>query len=396
MPRAFTLGFLAAALLAASPAVAAPCNGTYVKEKGQIVTVSPTGGDDTANLQCAIDRATALGPGSTVRLVAGTFKTAQLLFSALHGSFRGAGRDATLVRNLDTPVPIDNPVPWEAGPPGPDNRYPSLLSVTGGSVTLADFALRIVGYPATEDWYFFGGGPYNFFVPAVLLYGSHSTLVAERIEISADGCFPAADGNLLVAVEFWNYAVSPDPSTWPTSSTLRLRDSVFDTCPGLFAADLVDATIEVSRSRFQAAYGVMFSDVDGARLTVAHNDFVSPEPGTWLHEGNFGYGIIDTQIVVRNNRYSGAAGIVIEDNWQYPTHPYFSGVDCAIVGNNTEAVTDVGYFLGAGTSGCTVVGHAKDTLIDNSDGGHVIVGVTPGTGGVGHAISPLLRSGMPQ
>ena len=63
----------------------------------------------------------------------------------MRGTFRGAGREATLLRNPDFPLPIDHASPWEVGPPAPNNRYPVMLSVIGGEVTLSDLSVSIVG-----------------------------------------------------------------------------------------------------------------------------------------------------------------------------------------------------------------------------------------------------------
>ena len=49
-------------------ALAAPCDPAYVRAHHTTVVVLPSGGDDTANLQCAIDQATARGRGAIVQL----------------------------------------------------------------------------------------------------------------------------------------------------------------------------------------------------------------------------------------------------------------------------------------------------------------------------------------
>src|SRR4029453_12344698 len=56
-------------------------------------TVSPSGGDDTAAVQAALDDCP---PGCVVALEAGTFRIAQLVASDFRGEVRGQGRGVTV------------------------------------------------------------------------------------------------------------------------------------------------------------------------------------------------------------------------------------------------------------------------------------------------------------
>ena len=94
------------------------CDGVHVKQRGKSLTVSPTGTDDTANLQCALDRGTAAGRGATVNLTSGTFHTAQLRAFNFQGTLRGDGMDSTILENLpNLPVAVD----WVLLPPSAGN-----------------------------------------------------------------------------------------------------------------------------------------------------------------------------------------------------------------------------------------------------------------------------------
>ena len=53
-----------------------PCDHDYVVRTGNIIRVSPTGVDDTDNIQCAFDWAIAEGPGMTIRMLPGTSRAA--------------------------------------------------------------------------------------------------------------------------------------------------------------------------------------------------------------------------------------------------------------------------------------------------------------------------------
>jgi len=57
----------------------------------------PTGVDDTANIQAALDTCVAYGPGCTLQLQAGTYFTKQLVAYNFQGTFKGMGRDVTKI-----------------------------------------------------------------------------------------------------------------------------------------------------------------------------------------------------------------------------------------------------------------------------------------------------------
>jgi len=381
-----------------------PCDPTYVQQKGMGITVLPTDGDDTANLRCAIDYAVTLGPGVTVQLLDHTYKTEQLVLQGFRGTIRGAGMTKTVVRNSDLPMPIQNPITFPEYLPSLANPYPTLISVVGDDIVLADLSVHIVGPNPTAGWYWAGGGPYYFVVPALAVVGSNTTLQARRIEIAgSDKCPFDPEGNLLADIEFWNFFSGTLP--WPSSSTLVVEDSVFKSCGGIIGYDILNSKVVVTGSRFYTPwYGVAVSDMGNSSVEVSHNEFNgSSNPadapvGVDVWAGNYGTGIRDSSILIRNNRFSGVYGVLLEANWVTPdpNDPTFYGaIDCSIVGNNVQRVSGYGYWFQPGTYGCTVVGQGKGTVQDDTGGAHTIVGVTPHTGGVGHAISKMVRRGGP-
>jgi hypothetical protein len=67
--------------------------------QGAVFTVMPTGDDDTANIQAALDAATAAGPGSVVQLAAGEFYMSGAVgVYDFSGTFRGMGSGETTIR----------------------------------------------------------------------------------------------------------------------------------------------------------------------------------------------------------------------------------------------------------------------------------------------------------
>jgi hypothetical protein len=71
----------------------------------------PNGKDDTANIQAALNACVAQGPGCTVQLLAGTYLTKQLVTYNFRGTFKGMGKDRTIIEALPyLPVVLLDPV----------------------------------------------------------------------------------------------------------------------------------------------------------------------------------------------------------------------------------------------------------------------------------------------
>ena len=108
------------------------------KPSAKVFTVTPSGGDDTANIQHAFDQAVAAGPGSTVKLAAGNFTTRFIEVWDFDGYFTGAGQNKTVIDTFadqDCQALIDH------------QRTPSLFNFFRGNVRVSDLSFHIT--PAT-------------------------------------------------------------------------------------------------------------------------------------------------------------------------------------------------------------------------------------------------------
>ncbi|MFX1326639.1 MAG: hypothetical protein ACFE91_00655 [Promethearchaeota archaeon] len=108
-------------------------------------TVTPSGGDDTANIQKAFNDAIAAGPGSTVQLTPGQFYTNAIIAENFYGTFRGAGKDLT---NIDVLRGLDPEAPGVDGPYGP-----YLFTFVGGDVCISDLNFDITPEKPAKEWY---------------------------------------------------------------------------------------------------------------------------------------------------------------------------------------------------------------------------------------------------
>jgi hypothetical protein len=150
-------------LIAVAPAAAASPD--FVQQSGKVFTVYPSGGDDTANIQKAFDKAVAAGPGSTVKLAAGNFRTRFIEVWNFDGTFKGAGQNATVIDTFadqDCQAVVDN------------NRWPALFRFFRGYVRVLDMAFHITPAMPCKPYLFgdFGADYMASWIDALLIQPS--------------------------------------------------------------------------------------------------------------------------------------------------------------------------------------------------------------------------------
>jgi parallel beta-helix repeat protein len=121
-----------------------------------VYTVSPSGGDDTANIQAAFDAAVAAGPGSVVQLTAGTFYCDIILIENFQGSFKGAGKDLTIldtVRGLDPDAPGLTLIYPDPSDPNPLNPVVFWFGFENGDVTITDMTFAPTHLHPAEPYF---------------------------------------------------------------------------------------------------------------------------------------------------------------------------------------------------------------------------------------------------
>jgi len=117
--------------------------GTTRGDYSQVVIVEPSGGDDTAAIQEAFDSA---GPGDTIQLTAGQYRTNTIIVEGFCGRFKGSGIGVTKidVYNELTPDPI--------------NGITTLFKFDGGDIHISDLSFDISpDTPYLDDIVWFTG-----------------------------------------------------------------------------------------------------------------------------------------------------------------------------------------------------------------------------------------------
>ena len=244
------------------------------------VTVAPSGADDTLALRTAFDVCQAVGPGCTVQLTAGVFRTLQIEVWGFDGTFAGAGVDATVVETL---------APLTISPPDLDvtQRFaereggPVLLTFRDPHMRLRDMTVRNSAATATVGWRF-GGRRVSALWGLVLLEGTSIRVDVERIAVEAA---PGSFEGLSVLHAMWVSGLEEFPGgpVAPMAGNVSIRDS-----------------------RIRGAFaGVLVSNAEGLTVAIRDSEIDGQEEAVWL--GSVGSSMVD----VRGNDLTGRGAAVV-------------------------------------------------------------------------------------
>ena len=100
-----------------------------------VITVEPSGGDDTQAFIDAFSEAKLAGPGSTVKLQEGLYTIGMIEIRDFDGYLTGEGKGKTVITSL---MEMDCDHFWDV-----ENVMPSLLTFTGGSVVISHMTFHI-------------------------------------------------------------------------------------------------------------------------------------------------------------------------------------------------------------------------------------------------------------
>jgi hypothetical protein len=351
----------------ASLAFASPtCNSTFVKQSGNAITVRPTGTDDTVNIQCAFDIAVTSGHDKQVQLLAGTFHTKQIVVNGFRASFTGAGAEKTVVMNL--PNLYVTPVNMYFNPPSAANPWPSLISFIDSDLAISDLAIRIVGSAPTMGWTIFGiDPPIKELAIGIGILGTHANARVSNVLVEGEVLPVSRFGyNLINGIYFEGFIGEVSA---PMAGTFTVFDSTFrKVASGAPIFNLSGASVMISRNRFDNVfYGMDTADLMNTSLAYSHN---TVDATICLDL----YNITNTEtsganLFVANNVCHGTRGMVLETTFS-------EGNKCLLVGNNVQNVTDVGYYLGPGINGCTVIGDGHPATAINLGTDNRLINIT--------------------
>jgi hypothetical protein len=352
--------------------------------------VAPTGGDDTALLQAQLDRCSGAGPGCSVRLCSGVFRTGILRVRDFRGTLRGAGASATTLRALpELPVNTNATGFLRDDPfaPGSD-PWPYLLQFVEGRATIQDLGILIPDPPdpqrPTSGWFLLEDlGPFFELRGAILLTGRERVdfeVRRVRVEAEADALSlleTTAFGGVEFAGLLFDPAADPSFPVFPARGSFRMSDSeLVGMASGTPMSELAQSLAIVSQNRYRTALAVDVIDVDHSQVAILSNRWQvsmrgvqviqnldgapSLASGIWV-DGNFG---------VLSPFFAGTGdGIAFQDPIDASPSP---GESVLWATRNRLEQRDG---AGPAASGITAVGAADLRLLDNRLKGAVGVGI---------------------
>jgi hypothetical protein len=349
----------------ASPPAGAGCGcGPFVVILGEALVVLPTGADDTASLQCAIDKAGALGI-EKLRLLQGTYRTGQLVASGFVGHIFGAGPSKTVVRNLPQPLYV-TPVDFYLQPPGPQNPWPSLLAFVNGHFEVTDLAVRIVGVP-TQGWSIFGiDPPIQALAHGVVIVGQHADASFRNVLVQGEALPEDLFGLNLINGIFYEGFIGSEPA--PLAGSLTIRDAVFRRmASGTPVVNLRNADVHILRNRYEEVlYGAEVVDLDHTRYRFHGNDV----SGEWYGLDQYDLCLGPSAVCGIHHSVFSVSGNSFEKNGAYLEGTLGEAVVCRLLANDFAPEVSPDVYLGEGTHDCLVVGTVD--VVDLGVNNHVI------------------------
>jgi hypothetical protein len=364
----FALVALTLAAFAIYPADAqhaTSCDPAYVTLNGNMITVQPTGVDDTGNIQCAFDTAVAAGPGAHVHLNKGTFHTAQIVVNGFEGSFTGDGVNRTTIVNL--PNLFVTPANFYFEPPSASNPWATLFAFVDGDINIAHLAINIVGDEPTAGWTIFGiDPPVKELAGAIYILGTQANARIEHVSIQGEAYDDAGflfGYNVINAIFFEGF-IGETPA--PISGSFEVHHSQFKTAAsGTPVVNLRDAEVVISHNKYDdIAYAMDGGDFFNSNITFANNK-VSAEQAGLLFYNQFAATYESSTIVIMENWFTGDTGPVVDAAFGEGNH-------CLLLNNKTQSIKETGIYLGAGTANCFVV--ADQTRIVDLGTDNMIIG----------------------
>ena len=284
----------ALALMVSSFGAAAGAKPT-VASSGNVFTVYPTGGDDTENIRQAFELAKTAGPGSTVLLAPGNFKTRLMEIWDFDGYFKGSGEGVTV---------IDTFPDQECQSLVNANRWPGLFMFFRGYPRVSDLKIHITPANPCLEYNFPPGGPdfnitwiigieivaspFNPLTDCMVLQKEPVRGLVERVTIEAEPWdvyeqwtlwgglwFGGLGSTLLTIDEECPYRVKFGEGNFTIRNT-TVRNTIF----GLSPNNLVNSIVQISDSFLEEnASGIPVNDFSGSVLEIRNNVLEAGDTG---------------------------------------------------------------------------------------------------------------------
>jgi hypothetical protein len=349
--------------------------------------LAPSGGDDTAVLQAALDRCSGARRPCTVSLCAGTFRTGILRVRDFRGTLQGRGSRRTVLRALpDLHISEGFPHFFLKDPFDPE-PWPYLLQFIDGRAQVEDLGILIPvpppGSEPTTGWYLLGEGKF-FELRGVLLFTGSKPVDFEVQGVRVEAEDPGNDlgttafhgvelGGLL-----YNGNEIEDFPVLPVRGRLQVADSEINgVLIGTPLTELAQANVLLSRNRYRSTIAVEVIDADQSEIAIRANRWLVSYRGVQVRQNLDGAPSLASALVVDTNR--GRVAPLYADFGDGLSFQDPAGNASPDPGATTLRVTRNRWRLGSGSkaavSGISVNGAARLRLVDNSFTGRAGAGL---------------------
>jgi hypothetical protein len=242
--------------------------------------VSPSGGDDTTNIQAAFDDAITAGPGSTVQLTSGQFYMNEILVENFYGNFLGAGVGLT---KIDVLRGLDPGAPGVSGFMG----TPHIITFYGGDVYISDLSFDITPYEPAEPW---GPPPpdgwwYDILSP-ILITGDINSQIENMLFTGHAGTALYEPDHPLYSVKSYNVRVGViyGGGLTTTGSHVITKCDFDSIWLGVSAFGLMDCDLTIkSNSIKDNAIGIINAECDNSKIEISQNEIETTYfGGIWI------------------------------------------------------------------------------------------------------------------
>jgi len=350
--------------------------------------LAPSGGDDTAALQEALDRCSGATRPCTVTLCGGTFRTGILRVREFRGTLRGRGPERTVLRALpDLPVSDDPRDFFRADPFALNQAWPYLVQFVEGRGRIEDLGILVPAPPPestpTTGWYLLDDGPI-FELRGALLFSGRKPVDFEVRDVRIVAEDPGGDLGTTAfhGVELGGLLHDPDDPgdfpVFPAGGRFLVTDSAFDgVLVGTPLTELAAASVLVARNRYRSTIAVEVIDADRSEIGILANHWTVSYRGVQVRQNLDGAPSRASEVRVDANRgevqplFAGFGdGLSFEDP---------AGAASPDPGGTTLRVTRNSFELGSGdeaaTSGITATGAGRLRLAVNRLSGKAATGL---------------------
>jgi len=299
--------------------------------KSNTVVVNPTGVDDTANIQGALNSCTSPNPPCTVQLTAGTYIiSSQIAVTGFQGRFVGMGQGVTKIEAKGG-MPSPTVTPYWAQLPGPTDPWPALFTFVDGSFTMSGMTVTDTSSMPTMGWTDITGGcsetPCTALSEAIGVTGLKAFAAFDHITVvgaAGDyGGYNIAEGVHIEGVLLPSGWTDPFLDTIMLTGTFSITNSVFTDTSGAAVNFLVNSNVVISGNTISSPEinsffdGIDFIDISNTNVLICGNQ-ISPLIGTAVRalQSIVKPGLLPSTITITGNNFlvsEGANGANLQD-----------------------------------------------------------------------------------